>query len=44
MVTGVMSSLRFGRLFGNTKDQEKSQMVRDVEAVMPFDGTRAELS
>ncbi|KAF3033406.1 hypothetical protein E8E12_000483 [Didymella heteroderae] len=43
MTTDILGSLAFGQSFGNTKNEEKNQMVRDVEAVMPIIGVRAEL-
>lgn len=43
MTTDILGSLAFGQSFGNTKNEEKNQMVRDVEAVMPIIGMRAEL-
>lgn len=43
MTTDILGSLAFGQSFGNTKSEEKNQLVRDIEAIMPIVGMRAEL-
>lgn len=43
VIADILESLVFGRSFGNTKNEEENQMVRDVEAVTPSIGMQAEL-
>ncbi|CAO2657984.1 Nn.00g072440.m01.CDS01 [Neocucurbitaria sp. VM-36] len=43
MASDVTGMLAFGESFNNTRNEERNQLIRDIETAMPFIGMRIEL-